>query len=368
MNRIISLDEDSRVLSAQSGCILQSLDEYLAKTAGLMMPLDLGAKGSCHIGGNVATNAGGLRLLRYGSLKGNVLGVEAVLGDGQVMNMMNVALRKDNTGYDLKQLFIGSEGTLGIITGVCLNNRNIVRSLFNYCNNKKVSILCPLKPNAANLILVACSGKSFQNVIEVFRVAKRELNEILSAFEFMDYDSMRCVTQNLKLENPFGAVNKDIPASCQFYCLAETHGACNDHDTKKIESFFDRLMKESLISDAIIAENKSQFDHIWSLRERVAESLLRDGYNYKYDISLPLAKMYDLKLDLAKRLGEHRDKHTLKNLIAYGHMGDGNLHLNLTSEKYDDQLFNLIEPYVFEWTRKHNGSISAEHGRIISFI
>lgn len=118
MNKIIELDQDSRVLSAQSGCILQTLDEYLGKTAGLMMPLDLGAKGSCHIGGNVATNAGGLRLLRYGSLKGNVLGVEAVLGDGRVMNMMNVALRKDNTGYDLKQLFIGSEGTLGIITGV----------------------------------------------------------------------------------------------------------------------------------------------------------------------------------------------------------------------------------------------------------
>ena len=107
MNQVIGLDVDSRILSAQSGCILQNLDEYLAKTAGLMMPIDLGAKGTCHIGGNVATNAGGLRLLRYGSLKGNVLGMEVVLADGSVINSMDAPLRKDNTGYDLKQMFIG---------------------------------------------------------------------------------------------------------------------------------------------------------------------------------------------------------------------------------------------------------------------
>ncbi len=113
MNKVLKLDENANILSAQSGCILQNLDEYLNKTAGLMMPLDLGAKGSCQIGGNVSTNAGGLRLLRYGSLRNTVLGIEAVLADGQILNTMKTALRKDNTGLDLKQLFIGAEGILG---------------------------------------------------------------------------------------------------------------------------------------------------------------------------------------------------------------------------------------------------------------
>jgi D-2-hydroxyglutarate dehydrogenase len=342
MNQIISLDKDSRILNAQSGCILQSLDDHVDKEADLMMPLDLGAKGSCHIGGNVATNAGGLRLLRYGSLKGNVLGLEVVLADGKGLNLMNAPLRKDNTGYDIKQLFIGSEGTLGIISGV--------------------SILCPLKPKAANLILIACKQPTFQNVIDVFRVAKSELNEILSAFEFMDKDSMSTVNRNLKLENPFRAVDKDISDNCQFYCLAETHGSCNEHDVKKIEKFFERLLSENLCKDAIIAENKAQFDSIWSLRERIAESLVKEGYNYKYDISLPINRMYELAIDLRKRVQNSKSSNIVKSCVAYGHMGDGNLHLNLTSDKYSEELFNLLEPFIFEWTRENNGSISAEHG------
>jgi D-2-hydroxyglutarate dehydrogenase len=342
MNQVISLDKDSRILSAQSGCILQNLDDYVGKEAGLMMPLDLGAKGSCHIGGNVATNAGGLRLLRYGSLKGNVLGLEVVLADGKVLNSMNAPLRKDNTGYDIKQLFIGSEGTLGIVSGV--------------------SILCPLKPKAANLIMIACNQATFQNVIDIFRVAKSELNEILSAFEFLDREAMLSVNQNLKLENPFRAVDKAISDNCHFYCLAETHGSCNEHDVKKIEAFFTRLLAENLCKDALIAENRAQFDSMWSLRERIAESLIKEGYNYKYDISLPLGCMYNLAIDLRKRLAQAKSAGIVKSCVAYGHMGDGNLHLNLTSEKYSEELFGLLEPFIFEWTRANNGSISAEHG------
>lgn len=217
MNNVISLDTEANILSCQSGCILQTLDEYVGQS-NLMMPLDLGAKGSCHIGGNVSTNAGGLRLLRYGSLKGNVLGLEVVLSNGKILNSMDRPLRKDNTGYDLKQLFIGSEGTLGMISGV--------------------SILCPLKPKSVNLILVACNGNSFKNVIDVFKLAKTELNEVLSAFEFMDKESMIAVSENLKLENPFLSTNKELVDQCEFYCLAETHGSDQEHDLKKIENFF----------------------------------------------------------------------------------------------------------------------------------
>lgn len=342
MNNIIDLNTESNILKCQSGCILQNLDEYVGKKANLMMPLDLGAKGSCQIGGNVSTNAGGLRLLRYGSLKGTVLGLEVVLSDGKIINTMNTSLRKDNTGYDLNQLFIGSEGTLGFISGV--------------------SILCPQKPKSVNLILVACNGNSFKNVIDVFKMAKVELNEILSAFEFMDKDSMIAVSQNSKLENPFLGTNKELAENCEFYCLAETHGSNEEHDLKKIENFFAKLTNANLCADAIISENKSQFSFLWSLRERIAESLTKDGYNYKYDISLPQSKMYDLVQAIRKRFKENNAENEFKRCIGYGHLGDGNLHLNVTSKIYNEKIFNLLEPFIFEWTKQHNGSISAEHG------
>ena len=340
MNQILKLDTKSSILSCQSGCILQHLDEYLNKNASLMMPLDLGAKGSCHIGGNISTNAGGLRLLRYGSLKGNVLGLEVVLANGKVVNTMHTALRKDNTGFDMNQLFIGSEGQLGVISGV--------------------SILCPVKPKSTNVIFIAGSGKSFENVLDIFKVAKLELNEILSAFEFMDKESMRSVNQNLKLNNPFESSN--LAEECSFYCLVETHGSCEDHDKNKIENFFSKLVSAKLCTDAIIAQNRAQFDFLWSLRERLPESLTKDGYNYKYDISLPLDRYYDLVIDLRKRLNESSVKNVYKRCTAHGHVGDSNLHLNVTSATYDDTLFNVLEPFIYEWTKQNNGSISAEHG------
>lgn len=214
--------------------------------------------------------------------------------------------------------------------------------------------MCPVKPKAANLILIACKNNSFQNVIDIFKLAKRDLNEVLSAFEFMDSESMTVVKENLNLENPFKTNSK-------FYCLAETHGSCDDHDKAKIEQFYSNLSKENLCSDAVIAENETQFKDIWSLRERLAEALKRDGYNYKYDLSLPISRLYDLVIDLRERLNENKADSCIR-CIGYGHMGDGNLHLNVTSAKFDPKLFNLLEPYVYDWTQKNNGSVSAEHG------
>jgi FAD/FMN-containing dehydrogenase len=163
MNKIISFNENTGVLVAQSGCVLENLDNHLGECGdGYMMPLDLGAKGSCHLGGNVATNAGGLRLLRYGSLHGSVLGLEAVLPDGRILNNLST-LRKDNTGYDIKQLFIGSEGTLGIVTAV--------------------SILTTKRPRAVNVMVLGLN--SYSDVLKVYKEAKRDLAEILSAFEVL---------------------------------------------------------------------------------------------------------------------------------------------------------------------------------------
>lgn len=190
MNQVRDFDEVSGVLVADAGVILEAADHYLAER-GYIFPLDLGAKGSCHIGGNVACNAGGLRLLRYGSLHGNVLGIEAVLPDGTIVDDL-FKLRKNNTGYDLKQLFIGSEGTIGVITGI--------------------SIQCPQRPKAQNVAFFGL--ESFEQCQQAFRNAKSHLSEILSAFEMMDNSAhtlVQRVTGNkrpLESEYPFTALSR----------------------------------------------------------------------------------------------------------------------------------------------------------------
>ncbi|KAF7120486.1 hypothetical protein RHSIM_Rhsim13G0235800 [Rhododendron simsii] len=250
-------DEVSGILVCEAGCILENLVSFL-DNQGFVMPLDLGAKGSCQIGGNVSTNAGGLRFVRYGSLHGNVLGLEAVLANGTVLDMLGT-LRKDNTGYDLKHLFIGSEGSLGIIS--------------------KVSILTPPKLSSVNLAFLAC--KDYVSCQNLLLEAKRKLGNILSAFEFLDGHSM------------------DLG---------------------------------------------------------VPEALMKAGAVYKYDLSLPIEKMYDLVEEMRMILGP------AAKVVGYGHLGDGNLHFNISLPEYDDTVLGQVEPFVYEWTSKHRGSIRAEHG------
>ncbi|NXI47839.1 D2HDH protein, partial [Galbula dea] len=337
MNQIISFDKVSGILVCQAGCILEKLNEYLEEQ-GFIMPLDLGAKGSCHIGGNVATNAGGLRLLRYGSLRGTVLGLEVVLADGSALDCLT-SLRKDNTGYDLKQLFIGSEGTLGFITAV--------------------SILCPQKPKAVNLAFLGC--QSFAGVLETFTTCRAMLGEILSAFEFMDEKCMELVERHLKLSSPV--------TGSPFYVLIETSGSSSTHDEEKLNNFIEQTMTSGLVTSGTVATDETKIkastwfiwisliQTLWSLRERITEALTHDGYVYKYDISLPVGKLYDLVTDTRAWLGQ-----SAKNIVGYGHLGDGNLHLNITAESYSHSLLDAIESFVYEWTARYNGSISAEHG------
>ncbi|NXP38965.1 D2HDH protein, partial [Leiothrix lutea] len=341
MNQVISFDKVSGILVCQAGCVLERLNEYVEEQ-GFVMPLDLGAKGSCHIGGNVATNAGGLRLLRYGSLRGTVLGLEVVLADGSALDCLT-SLRKDNTGYDLKQLFIGSEGTLGVITAV--------------------SILCPQKPKAVNVAFLGC--QSYAKVLETFTTCRAMLGEILSAYEFMDEKCMELVQRHLKLSSPV--------ADSPFYVLIETSGSNSSHDEEKLNNFLDQAMASGLVTDGTVATDDKKIkaraawlmwlsvilfaQGLWSLRERITEALTHEGYVYKYDISLPVGKLYDLVADVRTRLGQ-----SAKNVVGYGHLGDGNLHLNITAESYSHSLLAAIEPFVYEWTARCSGSISAEHG------
>nr|DAD22292.1 TPA_asm: hypothetical protein HUJ06_023755 [Nelumbo nucifera] len=293
-----------------------------------MMPLDLGAKGSCQIGGNVSTNAGGLHFVRYGSLHGNVLGLEAVLANGTVLDMLGT-LRKDNTGYDLKQLFIGSEGSLGIAT--------------------KVSILTSPKPSSKNLAFLAC--KDYLSCQKLLQEAKRKLGEILSAFEFLDSQSMELVLTHLE-----GVRNPLPPSIYEFYVLIETRGTDESYDKEKLEAFLLRSMEGGLIADGVVAQDINQASSFWRIREGLSEALVKAGAVYKYDLSLPIEKMYSIVEEMRLRLGQS------EKVLGYGHLGDGNLHLNISRPNYDDSVLAKIEPFVYEWTSKHRGSISAEHG------
>ena len=338
MNKVRSFDDVSGVLKCDAGLILENADNMLLEH-GYIFPLDLGAKGSCQVGGNVATNAGGLRLLRYGSLHGSVLGLEVVLPDGTIYDSMH-SLRKDNTGYDLKQLFIGAEGTIGIITGV--------------------SILCPARPQLVNVAFLAVS--SYESVQKVFVGARSELAEILSAFEFMDGKSQVLASRFLKADHPIESGNYP------FYVLLETSGSNKNHDDEKLQGFLEKAMEEGLVEDGIMAQDETQFQNIWSWREGISEASTIGGGVYKYDVSLPLSDLYGLVEATTEKLSEANlvdiddASKPVVEAIGYGHVGDGNLHLNVCVREYSKAIENVLEPFVYEWIQSKLGSISAEHG------
>ncbi|KAF5277755.1 hypothetical protein FQR65_LT03735 [Abscondita terminalis] len=303
MNNVISIDDISGVLVCEAGCVLEALDDTLAEK-GLMMPLDLGAKGSCHIGGNVSTNAGGLRLIRYGNLHGSVLGVEAVKANGQIIDCLST-LKKDNTGYHLKHLFIGSEGTLGVVT--------------------KVAIQCPSKPTSLNLAFFGL--ESFDDILGTFKRAKKELGEILSSCEMIDAQSLDVVTGHLKLKSPIDVY--------PYYMLIETSGSDEKHDEEKLNRFLEGVMGDGLVIDGTVTNEPGKMRSIWELRERITEGLMYDGYCLRKDAS---------------------------RISGYGHIGDGNIHLNISVPEFRPDVLKKVEPYIYELTSQFKGSVSAEHG------
>ena len=266
-----------------------------------MMPLDLGAKGSCHIGGNISTNAGGVRYLRYGSLHGSVLGLEVVLASGEVLDVLQ-QLRKDTTGYDLKQLFIGAEGTLGLVTAAAIS--------------------CPPRPRSSHAAFLSCA--SFAGVLETYRGARADLGEILSAFEFLDRESLDLAT------GTFAGVKSPLPGAGEpFYVLLETSGSSEAHDREKLEGFLERAMAEGAIANGAVAQDGAQSKAFWRVREGVPEALNTRNATYKYDLSIPQAAMYGLVEDVRRRVeGEvgpsvskqartrHSFAHTLRSLAT----------------------------------------------------
>eukprot|EP00189_Rhodosorus_marinus_P002117 CAMPEP_0113965378 /NCGR_PEP_ID=MMETSP0011_2-20120614/7710_1 /TAXON_ID=101924 /ORGANISM="Rhodosorus marinus" /LENGTH=505 /DNA_ID=CAMNT_0000977881 /DNA_START=183 /DNA_END=1701 /DNA_ORIENTATION=- /assembly_acc=CAM_ASM_000156 len=324
-------DEVSGSITCEAGCVLETLDDYLADK-GYRMPLDLGAKGSCQIGGNVATNAGGSRFVRYGSLRNSILGMEFVLADGTIVDTLT-SLKKDNTGYDLKQLMIGSEGTLGIIT--------------------KLTISTPRRLPAVNAALLGL--QSFEDVAKLLVEAKAGLGEILSAFEFMDLEAVELGLKHLH------GVRDPFESRCKCYVLIETVGSNSTHDGEKLEGFLEKSFEAGTLVDGVIAQDKTQMDSFWALREGLPEALLKEGAHgtLKYDVSLPMKDFYALVTDTRQRLSQ-----LPAATVGWGHIGDGNLHLNvaITQQGASEAVKAQMDPFLYEWVKSRRGSISAEHG------
>uniref|UniRef100_A0A146MBK1 D-2-hydroxyglutarate dehydrogenase, mitochondrial n=1 Tax=Lygus hesperus TaxID=30085 RepID=A0A146MBK1_LYGHE len=329
MNNVNFVDGTSGTVSCQAGVVLEKLEKAL-EPEGLMASYDLGARGSCQIGGNISTCAGGLRLLRYGSMLANTLGIEAVLADGTILNTMN-SLKKDNTGYHLRQLFVGSEGTLGIVTQAVLQ--------------------CPIRPRSVNLAFLTL--KNFSGVLSTFALAKRNLCETLSSCEMMDATSLWYLENKLGLKVPL----EHDPNT--FFMFIETHGSREDHDEEKMSAFVQDVIDKGFVSDGITTNEPARMSNLWQLRERAAEASCKEDYLYTYDITLPLISFYDAVGVLKQRLAPFGSE---AKVSGFGHLGDGNLHLDITSPTYSDRLLNAIEPFIFEWVASVGGSISAEHG------
>jgi len=325
MDRVLSFSEG--VLACEAGCVLQALETHVG-ARGHVMPLDLGAKGSCMIGGNLATNAGGVRFLRYGSLRASTLGLVAVLADGTVLDSMR-ALRKDNTGYDLKQLFIGSEGTLGVIT--------------------ECAIACPPAPASTQLAFLGLP--SFAAVLRTHAAAAASLSDVLSACEFLDASSHSLTTR--------GAC-PPLPSAHAMYMLIELGGADAAALEARLLSFLQRAAEEADVSDAVVAQSAAQAAALWRVREDVPSALLREGHVYKYDVSLPLPRLYELVEATRRRVAPLGAR-----VSGFGHVGDGNLHLNAVTPgegQLRREVREALEPFVYEWVGAAGGSVSAEHG------
>lgn len=331
MSKIMAVDTTGLTLTAEAGVTTQALQDA-AKENGLFFPLDLASKGTCQIGGNIATNAGGVKLIKYGGTREQVLGLEVVLASGEILDM-NVALRKNNSGYDLKHLFIGSEGTLGIVTKAVLR----------------------LMPKPRNLQLAIMAVGDFISIPKILAVCSQKSASV-TAFEFFTEVAHKIVLQRLPgARTPF----KDISP---FYVLLEIEQPGREPE---LEELLEALFEEGLITDAAIAANSTQFKEFWGLRENITESLAAHGQVRKNDISLAIDKLDGFVKALQVLLLSKRPKDM--EIVFFGHIGDGNLHINYVSPKTrDSKDFHAeareIEEGVFKLLASFKGSISAEHG------
>ncbi|XKH58846.1 FAD-binding oxidoreductase [Halomonas sediminis] len=329
LSHIEEVDRIGSTLVAQAGAPLQKVHEA-ASEAGLQFPLDLGARGSCTIGGNIATNAGGIRVIRYGMMRQQVLGLEAVLADGTVVSSMNRML-KNNAGFDLKQLFIGSEGTLGIVT------RAVLR-------------LQPLTPDEQTA-LVACP--SFDAMTGLLAHMGAALGGSLGAFEAMWHSHYHLLTQESGRHKP--PLLTDAP----FYVIVESLGTDSQSHATLFSKALESALEQQLIVDAALAHSTAQRRDIWAIREDIEGLIQNLTPLFTFDISLPIPDMAAYVEALEQALAREWPK---GRMVTFGHLGDGNLHISITVGSADPAARRAVESLVYTPLADLGGSVSAEHG------
>ncbi len=334
MNRIRAVDVANNTMTVEAGCVLQTIQDAACEVDRLF-PLSLAAEGSCQIGGNLSTNAGGVQVLRYGNARELVLGLEVVLPSGEVWNGLR-GLRKDNTGYDLKQLFVGAEGTLGIITAAVIK-------------------LFPL-PRARVTAWLAI--ESPQVAVQVLNSLQSAFGSSLTACELVSDISLGMVLKNIRGAQP--------PLSpSPWYLLVELSGPGEDADLREtLEIFLADAFEKGAIADAVLAQNGEQAARLWDLRERSSEAQKIEGFSIKHDISVPVSRLGEFI--------ERADAALLAaypgiRIVAFGHVGDGDLHYDQAKpESSENTAFIAATPavnrIVHDIVHELGGSISAEHG------
>ena len=335
MNRVHAIDTRNNTMTVEAGCVLANL-QNTAEEAGRLFPLSLAAEGSCEIGGNLSTNAGGTAVLRYGNARELVLGLEVVLPSGEVWDGLR-GLRKDNTGYDLKQLFIGAEGTLGVITAAVLK-------------------LFPLPKSHATVVVAL---ETPEKAVALLERALGACGERLTGFElFSDF----CLSLVLK---HFRETAAPFPRRFPHYVLMELSDTQSGEGVRVlVESMLEAALEERNILDAAVAQSETQSRAFWSLREFISEAQAHEGPNIKHDVSIPISRISEF---IATTDAELERAYRGVRMVTFGHLGDGNVHYNVSApEGVAPGVFVMhtaaINRIVHDSVARFGGSISAEHG------
>ncbi|HQS32334.1 MAG: hydroxyacid dehydrogenase [Polaromonas sp. 39-63-203] len=356
MNAVRDIDAANMTVTAEAGCILQTLQEA-AEKAGFLFPLSLAAEGSCTIGGNLATNAGGTQVVRYGNARDLCLGLEVVTAQGDIWNGLT-GLRKDNTGYDLRDLFIGSEGTLGIITAATLK----------------------LYPQPVARLTAWAAVPSMQHAVALLGLAHRHLGAGLTGFEVMGQFALSLVAKNFKqmrvpfLEAPAAAPGRPKRSTAPSggsvgapFCvlLENSDQESEGHAREQFERLLETAMNEGCVLDAVVAENITQANQLWHIRETIPLAQAEEGLNIKHDISIAVSRIPEF-VDVTDALLVAALPGI--RLVNFGHLGDGNLHYNVQAPAGADGAAFLrdheeqVNALVYDSVMRFGGSISAEHG------
>ena len=336
MNTIRALDAANLTMTVEAGCILQNLQDH-AQASNLLFPLSLAAEGTCTIGGNLGTNAGGTQVVRFGNTRELCLGLEVVTPQGDIWHGLS-GLRKDNTGYDLRNLMVGSEGTLGIITAATLK----------------------LYPLPAAQLTAWTAVPSLEHAVQLLGLAHRHLGAGLTGFEVMGDFALSLVARH------FPHLRIPLPLDSPFFVLLENSDPENEaHARAQFEHLLETALEQECISNAVVAENLSQANHLWHLRESIPMAQAEEGLNVKHDISIAVSRIPEF-VHVTDALLQQAIPGV--RLVNFGHLGDGNLHYNVQApEGADGAAFlrdheDQVNTLVFDSVDAFNGSISAEHG------